>query len=194
MPLKLINIDKLFDDKKVISGFSYTFNNKGLYAITGESGAGKTTLLKIISGLDKSYQGSIETDMKGISFAFQEQRLFPQLTAIENVAFAISSTKDEAVLQKSKNMLQKLGIKDSDFSLLPNQLSGGMKQRVSLARAFLYEADILLLDEPTKELDESNAKIVREIISKQAESRLVIIVSHNKEDVFSLNAIEIPLK
>ena len=194
MPLKLINIEKSFGDKKVISNFTYCFENKGLYSITGESGVGKTTLLRIISKLDKVYGGTIESNLEGVSFAFQEQRLFPQLSAIENVVFAICERKDEAVLNKAKTMLNKLGISDSDFSLLPSELSGGMKQRVSLARAFLYDADILLLDEPTKELDDTNAKIVREIIAEQAANRLVIMVSHNKEDIISLNATEIPLK
>lgn len=192
MSLELKNISKNFGNKTILKDFSYSFNSPGLYVLTGESGVGKTTLLRMISGLDKSYTGSIEGGGIGeVGMAFQEYRLFPQLTALENVVFAISSRKDEAVLNKSKEMLLHLGFKNEDLSLLPSELSGGMKQRVSLARAFLSNYPILLLDEPTKELDDKNAKTVRDIIASLSKEKLIIIVSHNSEDVSGLNATEI---
>ena len=80
-------------------------------------------------------------------------------------------------------MLSSLGFSAADSLLYPDELSGGMKQRVSLARAFLRNAPILLLDEPTKELDEENANKALEIIKKEANSRLVILVTHNKRDL-----------
>ena len=79
-------------------------------------------------------------------------------------------------------MLKRLGFSDEDMRLLPSELSGGMRMRVSLARAFLKDTPILLLDEPTKELDPQNANIVRQIISEIAVSRLVILVSHDDVD------------
>ena len=194
MSLELKNIYKSFGDKKVISDFNFNFDDTGIYAIVGESGIGKTTLLRIISGLDKSFSGEIFPQKRKIAFVFQEYRLFPQLNAIENLIYAISNKKNEAVLKSAEEILYRLSFTKEEFMLLPGELSGGMKQRVSLARAFLYDAPILLLDEPTKELDENNANIVREIIAEEAKKRLVIIVSHNKEDISSLNATEIHLK
>ena len=194
MPLELKNVSKKFGEKIILKGFSYSFNNRGLYAITGESGVGKTTLLRLIAGLDKDYTGSIEGAGIGqVGFAFQEYRLFPQLTAIENVVFVISDRKDTAVLEKAKKILLNLGFNPEDMNLLPRELSGGMKQRVSLARAFISDFPIILLDEPTKELDEKNAAAVREIIKSLAKDKLIILVSHNDEDTENLGATEITL-
>jgi ABC-type multidrug transport system ATPase subunit len=195
MSLIIDKINKNFADKVVFKNFSYSFNDKGVYALTGDSGSGKTTLLRMISGLDTDFTGNIIGGGVGnVSVAFQEYRLFPQLTAIENVIYANSDTKDEAVIEKAKIMLFSLGLSDEDFDLLPHQLSGGMKQRVSLARAFINEAPILLLDEPTKELDRENVRAVINEIKIQSSNRLVIMVSHASDDVEELNAVKIPIK
>lgn len=187
MSLTIKNLRKSFGEKRIFSDFSYSFSDKGIYLLTGESGIGKTTLLRMIAGLDKDFDGEIlEGGIGRVSFAFQEHRLIPQLSAIENVVFAISDRKDEAVLSKATELLKTLALEDKDFLLTPDSLSGGMKQRISLARAFIKDAPILLLDEPTKELDPANAEIVRGLIRKAAESRLVILASHNLEDLLSL--------
>ena len=191
MSLSLENLNKSFGDKTVIKNFSYSFGPSGVYAIRGKSGVGKTTLLHIIAGLDKDYTGSMVGGGIGVaSVAFQEYRLFPQLTALQNVLFPNSEAKNEA---EAKTLLKKLGFEDEEFELFPDQLSGGMKQRVSLARAFLKDAPILLLDEPTKELDPKNAGRVIDLIKENSMSRLVILVSHNDEDISSLGATIIEL-
>ena len=188
MSLIIKNLTKKFDDKTIIDNLSYEFPDHGVVAITGESGIGKTTLLRIISGLEKNYDGEVLGGGFGnVSFAFQEYRLFPSLTALDNIIFAISDTKNEAVVKKAKEMLLSLGLKESDFDLFPGELSGGMKQRVSLARAFLKDAPTLLLDEPTKELDKENISLLTVIIQKISMYRLVIIVTHNLEDIECLS-------
>ena len=194
MPLELKSITKQFGEKIILKDFSYSFNDRGLYVLTGESGIGKTTLLRMIAGLDKDYLGSIEGGGIGrVGFAFQEYRLFPGLSALENVIFAISDRNNEAVSIKSKDMLLRLGFNETDINLMPSELSGGMKQRVSLARAFLSDFPILLLDEPTKELDEKNATAVREIIKSLSCEKLVILVSHSEGDTAAIGATEINL-
>lgn len=184
MPLEIKNLSKSFDGKILFEGLSYTFENSGIFALVGRSGVGKTTLLRMIAGLDRDYSGSISFDEGArVSLAFQEHRLFPQLTALENVVFAISDRKDEAVIKKCKEMLIKAGLTEADLSLLPEALSGGMRQRVSLVRALMFPAEILLLDEPTKELDSENAGLVRRLILEAAKTRLVIISTHSSEDI-----------
>lgn len=192
MRLSIINLSKKFDKKSIFENFSCSFDDKGIYALSGESGIGKTTLLRIIAGLDKDYRGKVEGGGIGkVSYAFQEYRLFPELNALENVFFANSDRKTEA---EAKKMLIRLGFNETDLLLMPNELSGGMKQRVSLARAFLKDSPILLLDEPTKELDPVNIDAVLELIKENAAQRLVIIVSHNEDDLIELNAQIINIK
>lgn len=194
MALVIKNLKKSFGRKLIFNDLSYNFADTGIYALVGESGIGKTTLLRIIAGLDKDYSGSIEGELKTVSIAFQEHRLFPQLTALDNLIFAISNGKSEAVKAKAQDMLRSLGFSDADMELYPDELSGGMKQRVSLARAFLCDAPILLLDEPTKELDEANAKRVKSIVKELSRDRLVLLVSHSAEDITDLQAEIIDLK
>lgn len=192
--LEIKNLSKSFDGKILFEGFSYSFSDTGAYAIVGESGIGKTTLLRMIAGLDNDYTGEIVGGgTQKVSFAFQEYRLFPWLSAIDNVIFAISNRKDEAVRKKAYDMLLTLGFSEGDMKLTPSELSGGMKQRVSIARAMLFDRPILLLDEPTKELDPGNSDIVRSLILEESKRRLVILVTHRQEDVSLLNAEEILL-
>ena len=179
MSLKIINLSKKFGEKTIFDGFNYEFSECGIYAVTGESGRGKTTLLRLIAGLDKKFKGEITGGgFANVSVSFQEYRLFPQLSALENVSEATGASIEEA-----KEMLFKLGFGENDLSLLPEELSGGMKQRVSLARAFLKKSRILLLDEPTKELDEALKSVLYSIIKEEAKSRAVIFVSHNQQDI-----------
>lgn len=189
MMLKIKNLTKAFGEKKLFDGFSYEFQDSGIYALVGESGSGKTTLLRIIAGLDKDYTGEVSGGGIGsCSVTFQEHRLFPWLTALENVVFSVSDGKDKAVFDKATKILSDLGIGKNDIGLLPDALSGGMKQRISLARAFISDAPILLLDEPTKELDEANASLVREKILAEGKKKLVIIATHSAEDIATLEA------
>jgi putative ABC transport system ATP-binding protein len=195
MALKIKNVTKSFNDKVILKNFSYEFPDKGIVAIIGESGIGKTTLLRLIAGLDKDYCGEILCGgSKNVSFAFQEYRLFDELTALENVVCAISSTKSEAVNSQAIELLQEVGFSTADMNLYPGALSGGMKQRISLCRAFMKKANILLLDEPTKELDRDNANKILDIITDISKERLVIIVTHSSNDLeyLSANLLQIP--
>ena len=192
MSLRLDNVTKSFDGKVILDNFSYDFDSHGIYVVWGKSGIGKTTLLRIISGLDKNYSGIItDGGTKNVSMSFQEYRLFPALSALDNVAVACFDKPAKTDYEKSAIMLSKLGFSSDDMKLKPKELSGGMKQRVSLARAFLLNRPILLLDEATKELDANHARQVLNIIKDLSETRLVILVTHSESDVFYLSPKEI---
>lgn len=188
MSIEIKDLKKSFEDKKIFDGFSYVFPDKGIFALVGPSGIGKTTLLRTISRLDLDYTGEIIKGRSTFSFAFQEYRLFPELSALDNVIVPNFDKPTEKQTNICKNVLLDFGFRADELSLFPSELSGGMKQRVSLARAFVNSADVLLIDEPTKELDESNAKKVLERIKSEGNSRLVIIVTHNQGDIEYLNA------
>ncbi len=184
MALKIENLSKSFGDKNIFTSFSYQFPEKGLFVINGVSGKGKTTLLRIIAGLDTDFEGVVtDGGIENTSFAFQEYRLFPTLTALDNVIVPNGNLKDEKLKKQSAELLSLLGFSVEDMKLRPASLSGGMKQRVSIARALIRKKSILILDEPSKELDDALRQILYKLIYKEADERLVILVTHNKEEL-----------
>ena len=179
MMIKLKNLSKTFGRKVVFENINFEFDDVGLYLIKGESGRGKTTLLRIIAGLDTSYKGEVKkTDKCSVSFMFQEYRLFPNLSALENISVMLNEKTDAD--QIAYTALIDLGFNDEETRFYPSQLSGGMKQRVALARALKFDSSLLILDEPTKELDPALKNKVFEIIKAESEKRLVILVTHDE--------------
>lgn len=173
--MKLEHITKTYNGKTVLKDLSLTLPDKGLVALMGPSGCGKTTLLRILAGLDQDYAGHIQGSPK-VSMCFQEYRLFPQLNALKNAA--VFSVPDQA-----RSVLLNLGFAEKELTLRPSALSGGMKQRVSLARALCSPGDLLLLDEPLKELDASLRNTALSLIQGQGKERLVIMTVHDPEEL-----------
>lgn len=173
-----------FGEKTILDGFNATFPDSGIVIIRGESGIGKTTLLRTIAGLLRPQKGSITgLENRKLSFVFQEPRLIANKTALYNAALA--SDKETAL-----EILQRLGIDNLKDEMSEN-LSGGEKQRVSLARAFAYSTDVVLLDEPFTGLDEENRQRAAELIET---AKLTILVTHDKlEDGFFQNAFNVNL-
>lgn len=147
-------------------------------AIMGASGSGKTTLLNVISGLIKQTSGKIRFSEKPrISFVFQENRLFEEFSAMENVrAVAPKDITGEEI----SALLCGLGIEREDQGKAVSLLSGGMKRRVSLARALTYKSNILLLDEPFKGLDSKTREGCAKVILEKAKDKLIVLVTHDK--------------
>ena len=192
MALNIINLSKRFDDKVIFQDYCFDFPEKGLCILTGNSGKGKTTLLRMICGLDNDYSGKINGGgIKNTSVVFQEYRLFPTLSAIDNVTVTNESQQRENIKKEALDLFTFLGFTPEELKLKPNALSGGMKQRVSIVRALLRKVPILLLDEPTKELDEDLREKVYQLIYEEAKSRLVILVTHNRDEISSDQFIEI---
>ena len=177
--VELQNIYKSFGSKKILENFSYSFPQNGFFAITGESGKGKTTFLRLIAHLENADKGVIKAPRK-IAYSFQEYRLFPNLTVRENIALISFEKVTPAENELIDKYLKKLALFE-EAECYPDELSGGMKQRVSLIRAFVSRASVVLLDEPTKELDDKLSNIVVEIIQELAKTKLVIVSLHNEE-------------
>ena len=189
MALTLNHIFLAYGDKPVLEDVSCVFPERGCVLLPGPSGCGKTTLLRLVAGLVAPDRGEV-TGGGEVSFAFQEYRLFPSLTAAENIAVAASGQKKH--LTDAEAMLLSLGFTKKETALYPAALSGGMKQRVSLARAFLRRAPILLLDEPFKELDGALIETVIRKIRKESEERLVILSAHSGAQAKILDAQVLP--
>lgn len=189
MGTELKNLTKSFGKKTLFRDFSYKFDNMGIYAVTGASGVGKTTLLRLIAGLDKKYDGEIiGGGISNVSICFQEHRLFPGLTALENITKVSFTEENEESVLEAKALLKRLNFDENDMNLYPAELSGGMRQRVALARAILRKSNILILDEATKELDSSLVGEVLDIIREESERRLVLLVTHKNEEIEKLGA------
>ena len=199
--IQLSKINKYFNNIKkikVLEKISFSFKKGKIYSIMGPSGSGKSTLLNLISLIDKPSSGSISFENKQINFnntkkndslrankigiIYQQDNLLSDFTALENIylaSLAAGNKKDVSVI-KSKRLLKKVGLLNrSDH--YPSQLSGGEKQRISIARALINDPQIILADEPTGSLDLENAKSVFKLLKNQINSnRIIIFATHNR--------------
>ena len=199
--IQLSNISKSFDTTKkikVLKKISFKFKSGRIYSIMGPSGSGKSTLLNLISLIDRANSGMIKIENKLIDFndsdtndilrskkigiIYQQDNLLPDFTALENIYLASMAAgyKKKISISKAKKLLQKFGLNNrSDH--YPSQLSGGEKQRVSIARAIINKPQIILADEPTGSLDFATAKEIFEILKNQINSnRIIIFATHNR--------------
>lgn len=184
----------------VLSDVSFTAGKDELVAITGPSGCGKSTLLRIIGGLIKASSGSVrilESEVKGpsddITMVFQNFVLLPWRTSLDNVVFGLSSRRDLTSAEKKEKAEKALEIAGlTGFeNVYPGELSGGMKQRVGVARALAIEPKVLLMDEPFSSLDDLTAERLRKeiytlLINPQTSVQTVLLVSHNVEEIIEL--------
>lgn len=174
--LKIENLSVLYNEHPILKNLSVTFSDGIITGLVGASGIGKTTLLRVIGGLVVPNEGKVISSYERISYVFQEPRLFPWMSTLENV---LTVCGDES---RAKEYLERLHLDPSAFSKFPHELSGGMKQRVSVARALAYEPDLLLLDEPFKGLDPETKKQTAELIFHEMKGRTVLMVTHDRED------------
>ena len=171
-----------FDEKNIFKDFSLELKKGEILAVMGPSGCGKTTLLELASGLLKPQKGEIANSFEKISYVFQEPRLFPWLTVKENL-LAVMKKKDKTAERTAMECLALVDLADV-CDKYPDELSGGMKSRVSLARALTFGGDLFLFDEPFAALDEE----LRHKLSQQIKLYLrqqgasAILVTHNRED------------
>lgn len=181
------NLSKSFDGVPVLRDLSLTVERTGVTALMGASGCGKTTLCSLLLGLEKPDAGEIRNPYTAVSCAFQDPRLLPWLSAEENVMLVLKGLPKAEKRRIARSMLSPLGLADA-LKKRPSELSGGMQQRVSLARAFVAPHELLILDEPFRGLDEKNKCEVLKMIVSLSETRPVLLVTHDRSDADALGA------
>lgn len=176
--IRVQNLCKTYGDHVVLHNLSFTAG-VGVTRILGRSGAGKTTLLRILLGLDQPDSGSLfGTNCRWVA-VFQEDRLLGHLDAEDNLRFALGSAYNAAA---AKTLLGELGLADVGSKPIC-EYSGGMKRRLALARALLAPSDALILDEPFTGLDEENRSIALRCILHAAQTKPVLLASHEALDL-----------
>ena len=185
MNISIRNLNKSYENEEIFNDFNIDFCDEKVNCIIGKSGCGKSTLLNIIAGLTEIQSGEIHgVSLNDISYIFQEDRLIEWLTVKENLELTLKKYYDKFVIDKKINeLLELVGIYDIK-NKYPNALSGGMKQRVNIARAFGKPSKVILMDEPFKSLD---YKLKYTIIDEfktllNKEKRMVILVTHDLDE------------
>jgi NitT/TauT family transport system ATP-binding protein len=201
MKLDVNNISKYFGEgsykKKAIDEVSFSISSGEFKTLVGSSGSGKSTILRIIAGLENPSKGNVKVDGKVVhgpgldrGMVFQKYSLFPWLTAEENIAFGmnLNSYKLKEIKYRTSYLLEVVGLQDS-ANKYPKELSGGMQQRVGLARALATNTDIMLMDEAFSALD----PLIRSDMQKQLidfwkkTSLTVLLITHDIEEALALS-------
>lgn len=179
--LSFENVSVSYGKQTVLDGLSFEFEDGSFNAVLAPSGTGKTTLINTVGGLVRPASGKVISDFKRIGYVFQEPRLFPWLTALENV---------ECVCRDREKASYYLSLLLPDAAhKYPHELSGGMKQRVSIARALAYEPQLLLLDEPFKGLDEGTKQATVGTVTEFIKQRTAILITHDLSETLTCDNV-----
>ena len=189
MTISLQNTGKRFNHEWIFRNFSYQFNLGNAYAITGANGAGKSTLLQVLAGATLHNEGSITASMNGVVIAAEKLfnyiaisapylELIEEMTALEFLDF---HSNFKSLTQTPANILAAVDLSNTANKQI-RYYSSGMKQRLKLAQAFFTNAPVLLLDEPTTNLDAAGIAIYLQLVQQLTKNRLVIVSSNNVEE------------
>ncbi len=192
MELKVNHLSKSFGTLKVFKQVNLSLHSGQVYCLMGSSGSGKTTFLRILLGLEEADSGSME-GLQGTraSAVFQENRLCESFTPVDNITMVIPGRSSRSRKQAREELLRLLP--EEALSRPVSTLSGGMKRRVAIVRALSVPCDMILMDEPFTGLDENTKLTVIQYIKEKTRGKLVIISTHQEEDVALLNGTLIKL-
>ena len=176
-------VSKRYGGTAVYDEFSLAIEAGKITCLLGPSGCGKTTLLNMLAGLI-SYEGKIENVPQRISYIFQEERLLPNLTVRQNIRYVLGKSADDARID---SVLEKVELGDK-ADAYPSELSGGQAQRVSIARAFAYPSELILMDEPFSSLDTALKIRLIDVFVRlwREEKRTAVFVTHDAEEAYML--------
>jgi NitT/TauT family transport system ATP-binding protein len=176
---------------RAIQDISFEMTGQVFVSLVGPSGCGKSTLLNIVSGVDSPSTGSVSVTQDGkkarLGYVFQDPRLLPWRTVIQNMLYVSDLPEDEG-RANARRFLEMVGLEHAE-DMFPGQLSGGMQQRVGIARAFSVSPDLLLMDEPFSHLDAITARSLREElqIMWNATKKTVLFVTHDVMEAVQLS-------
>ena len=195
--IKLIDVSKKFDDLTLLKDFNISFEKNKITCLFGPSGVGKTTIANIVAGIIPVDKGRVEgIDNSLFSYVFQEPRLLKWYNVYENIDFVLKDVykpdKRAEIINSYLKMVELNDYKSYEI----DALSGGMAQRVSLARAFAYPSHILIMDEPFKGLDNKLKNEMSSLFLKMwnLSQRTVIFITHDVEEAIGLSHIIYTLK
>lgn len=186
MPIKITDLKKSYGENIIFDGLNIEFKDGRISCVLGPSGVGKSTLFNIISNIESYNFGAIEgADGKRIAYVFQEDRLLEWKNVYENIAFVIADEKD--IKHKVEQAIKSVKLTGYE-KYYPKELSGGMRRRVALARAFVYKPDIMILDEPFKGLDIAlKEDIIKDFYREWEKNKIcVIMATHDIDEAIYL--------
>ncbi|MDZ7818057.1 MAG: ATP-binding cassette domain-containing protein [Aliarcobacter sp.] len=189
--LSVENVSFSFGFKEILKDINFILEKGKVVSIVGPSGGGKTTLLHLCAKLLILEDGKIKNSFKSSSFAFQEARLLPWKNVIDNIALGLKAQnmKKDKADDLAKKIALKFGLEEDDFEKFPKDLSGGMKQRVSFARALVLNPSILFLDEPFSALDIGLKKELQNLLIDEIETNKlsVLFITHDLMEAIRLS-------
>lgn len=188
--IKFENVTKKLDNLELLKNFTIEFEENKITCLFGPSGVGKTTIANIASGLINVDSGNVSgTERAVYSYVFQEPRLLPWYSVYDNIDFVLKNVYDKENRVKIINSYLKLVELEGYDGYKPSALSGGMCQRVSLARAFAYPSNFLILDEPFKGLDLKLKNEIVDLFKKlyKESKRTVLFITHDVDEAVDLS-------
>lgn len=185
--MKIQHLCKSFDGKMVLDHVSLTLESGGTACLMAPSGRGKTTLLRCIAGLEAPDSGQITDLPERIAYVFQEDRLCDGFSAVDNIRLVTGKALGEGEIRRH---LEELGLAGS-LDQPVRELSGGMRRRVVISRAVCFGADLLLLDEPFKGLDDEARQQTADYILRRRGAAAILCVTHDREDAAALGGADI---